>query len=151
MPKADTEHTTAPLSGAPKNCVRRRLLAGATAVLAAGAAIATTARAAPVAPAEAAGGDAELIRLCTEYHRQHDVAYAPTCDGWEDALDATWELTDEIAVIPATTEEGRRAKAAVAARLFAVEDRGDTDCQFVQAILRDLAGQRAGFAGRTSA
>lgn len=64
MPKADTEHTTASLNGDPENRFRRRLLAGATAALAAGAAIATGALAAPVASPEGAGDDAELIALC---------------------------------------------------------------------------------------
>jgi hypothetical protein len=46
------------------NPLRRRLLAGATAALAAGTAIATKALAGPVESLQGAGDDAELIRLC---------------------------------------------------------------------------------------
>ena len=56
---------TAPPAPSP-----RALLAGSTAALLTGAAAVTVARAAPLAAsAAAAGEDAELLRLCTEFHR----------------------------------------------------------------------------------
>ena len=91
----------------------------------------------------ATGDDAELLALRVEYHRQHDVAYSPDSVEWEDALDETWDILDEIVDLPAATEAGRRAKAGVVSRLFAVEDRGDRDCVAVQAVLREFAGSAA--------
>ena len=117
---------------------RRGLLTGIIAVLLAGTAAGATAKAAPVP-----GDDTELLALCAEYHRQHSVAYSPDIIEWEDALDDTWDILDEIVALPATTEAGRRAKAGVVSRLFAVEDRGDRDCVAVQAVLREFAGSAA--------
>jgi hypothetical protein len=90
-----------------------------------------------------AASDAELLALCAGYQKQHDIAHAADVEDYEEPLDASWRLADEIAVTPALTDVGRRAKAAMAARLFSVEDRSDHDCRIVMAVLRDLAGSAA--------
>jgi hypothetical protein len=95
--------------------LRRRLLASATAALAAGAAIGTAARAAPVA---SPGGDAELIRLCDEAQRLEARVWEIDRRGTSEedctAVTTAWDrvyLT--IAGIRATTPAGLQAKARV--------------------------------------
>jgi hypothetical protein len=148
MPNADREHTTARETWRTRPDTitaphRRGLLTGTLAALLTGAAAIATAKAAPLLAT--AGNDAELLALRAEYHLQHDVAYSPNGEDvdWETALDETWDILDEIVDLPVVTEAGRRAKAGVVDRLFAVEDRGDKDCVAVLAVLRELAGSAA--------
>lgn len=110
----------------------RRLLASATAALAAGAAVATTAHATAVASPGGAGDHAELIRLCARQDEAWELVRAiqserlPTgtprgitlCskdkeDRLSDADAEYLALVEEIAKTPATTDAGLRAKAQV--------------------------------------
>src|SRR5579859_1149978 len=107
MFKATNQHSTS----------RRRLLAGATAALAAGAAtIVTTAHAAPVASPKGAGDDAELIRVCqrfAEKEMEDWYRYVTEPDETADDLDDTpdWDSLHWITATPARTPEGWHAKA----------------------------------------
>ena len=105
------------------NPQRRRLLARCTAALLTGAAIATGAHAAPVASPGATGDDAELLGLCTEFHGLSAVMAAwPRDDdrGFCAKLVERWDVSDDIMSLSATTDRGRREKAAIA--LFMLEE-----------------------------
>ena len=126
MTKAEHDHTTHP---APRPS-RRGLLAGSmAALLAAGAAFVTAARAAPAAGAVATGDDAELVRLqcalaaqrevvdrilaedrlpdgITPASRDHERRLDDACVAWE-------EILEDITDTPARTAAGMRIKAAV--------------------------------------
>jgi hypothetical protein len=143
----DTGRTRADI---PPNPSRRGLLAGSTAAaLVAATAAVTAARGAPLAASqrwEIDGPDAELLALCAAFHEQHAAALAVPGDddgGLTAALDERWDISNEIQDIPATTEAGRRAKAAVAVVLL-LENGGDVstsgDLVFAMAALRDIAG-----------
>jgi hypothetical protein len=137
----------------PPNPSRRGLLAGSTAAaLVAATAAATTAVAtaagAPRATVpqrqDADGTDAELLALCAAFHEEHAAANAlgqeEVCEA---ALDRCWDLSDEIQDIPAATEAGRRAKAAVGVVLLhenGGDEYPDADVEFALATLRDIAG-----------
>jgi hypothetical protein len=111
------------MSATVENPLRRRLLAGATAALAAGAAIATTARAAPVALSAGAGDDAELIALVMAMSRGQEASDAINAEidrrgyrGDEDSKmevvdDVYWSAADRVVNLAATTPAGRIAKA----------------------------------------
>jgi hypothetical protein len=103
MPRATADNTTPTSAMAAKAAIpsRRRLLAGLSATLLAGAAIATAARGAPVADAPADGADAKLIRLCERMVAIHTAEVALVdADEWApdrgpnkpryDALWAEW-------------------------------------------------------------
>jgi hypothetical protein len=94
----------------------------------------------------AAGDDAELIRLCAEFHRLHGAANAAPGDdnaAIEAALDARWETSDAIQRTPAATIDGHRAEASVAIVLLRENNRGDEfssgDAAFAYATLLDIA------------
>lgn len=119
MPKARDTGRTRPET--IDNPLRRRLLAGATATLAAGAAIATAAHAAPVGSPEAAGDDAELIGLCERlvaWEARYDEIYTTIEDEDEaaraaDAIDDDFrEIRDRFYQLGApVTPEGQRSYA----------------------------------------
>jgi hypothetical protein len=144
MPRGTPDNTTH-----TPDVAARRLFAGLSATLLAGAAIATAARGAPVAALPADGADAELLELCAEFHHQHAAAIATPVDddnALTAALDERWEISDEIRDIAATTDAGRRAKAHVALVLM-VENEGaepvDQASIFVLAALGDIYGRAA--------
>ena len=104
------------MSATVENPLRRRLLAGATAALAAGAAIAVTARAAPVASPGGASDDAELIRLCDEAQRLEarvcEIDRYGTSEEDCAAVTTAWDTIHKaIAGTPAMTLIGLQAKA----------------------------------------
>lgn len=124
---------------------RRRLLATATAALAAGAAIATAARGAPVASPEGAGDDAEILRLARAFWAHNAVMDDWNADrvSWEvgeAAQDQWWECLEEMADIRATTPEGIQAKARCLLRSLKTVDSGGTADDCVREFLADLAG-----------
>ncbi len=93
--------------------------------------------------------DVELLRLCADFHRLHTVAYAlPRLADEADeaemvaALDRRWGTSDQIALIPAVTDAGRRAKAAVASVLL--DEWGALETShtilFARNVLRDIGG-----------
>jgi hypothetical protein len=90
--------------------------------------------------------DAALLKLCAEFHRLHAVAYAMPREADEAemaaALDRRWAASDQIATIPATTDAGRRAKAAVASALL--DEWGALETShtiiFARNVLRDIGG-----------
>jgi hypothetical protein len=133
----------------PPNPSRRGLLAGSTAAaLVATTAAVTAARGAPLAASqgwETDGPDAALLALCAAFHEENAAANTPGPeDVWEAALDRRWDLSDEIQDIPAITEAGRRAKAAVAVVLLlgnGADDSTSGDIEFALATLRDIAGE----------
>lgn len=123
----------------------RRLLAGATAALAAGAAIATTARGAPVASPGSAGDDAEILRLADEFWIHDAVMDDWNADrvSWavgEAAQDEWRECLEEMADIRATKPEGVQAKARCLLRSLKTVDSGGTADDCVREFLADLAG-----------
>jgi hypothetical protein len=125
---------------------RRGLLRGGTAALLAAGAVAATARAAPVALPEAAGDDAELIKLCAECHRLTAVMAAwPRDDdnGFEANLRERWKVSDAIMSLSAATDRGRREKAMVA--LVQLEENyGPGEGQTIRTVLAalsDIAGR----------
>lgn len=135
---------------------RRRLLASATAVLAAGAAIATAARGAPVASLEAVGADAELMRLCADMEAaqaQIEAISGPTrtvqfrtSEEQQEAFEAVhdeWWASFEAAIgLPAKTPDGIRAKAHMAqiAQNSLQGDSCETMYNFINSLLADLLG-----------
>jgi hypothetical protein len=152
MAKADTTidagATGRTRADTPPNPSRRGLLAGSTAAVLVASAAAVTAVGAPRATVsqrqDADGTDAELLALCAAFHEEHAAANAPgTEEVCEAALARRWDISDDIQDIPATTEAGRRAKAAVGVVLLQ-ENRGDEyldeDVEFAMAALRDIAG-----------
>jgi hypothetical protein len=136
------------------NPLRRRLLAGATAALAAGAAIATAAQAAPVASPGGAGDDAELLECCADMEaaqarmdamsgptrtilfrtsEEQEVAFMAEYDEW-------WGAFEDAVALPAKTPEGIRAKVRMA-QLAQASFRGDscvTRDDFISSLLADL-------------
>lgn len=128
------------------NPQRRRLLASATAALAAGAAIATVAHAAPVAAPGGAGGDAEIMRLAREFWK-HDAIM----DDWnagrvseeigEEAQDDQWECLDDMTAIRATTPEGIRVKAECLLHSLEIQFSSGPAEDHARAFLADLAGR----------
>ena len=99
------------------NPLRRRLLAGATAAIATGAAIATAAHAAPVASPENAGADAELIAAChrflatdAELHTLHGEDFEDDGRGAH-VLDIWYAHLERLTAIQAQTPAGIHAKA----------------------------------------
>src|SRR3954463_12934135 len=76
----------------------------------------------------------------------HAAAYAPFVEDDEPLLVSIlrrrWGTSDQIALIPAMTDAGRRAKAAVASSLL--DEMGSIETSqaiiFAQAALRDMAG-----------
>jgi hypothetical protein len=114
----DTRDTTA-------NPSRRRLIAGSSAALFAGAALATSVHAEPKFPA-ASGDDAQILRLLAEWlplqRRYHalsdhtaemDPVPAEIARELSHVVTAQHDLAEEMAELRATTLEGLRAKAAV--------------------------------------
>ena len=123
---------------------RRGLFTGAAALSALGAV--------PVLASVAADADAELIRLCEQFHRQHAEFYSISDDDWE-ALGSVADgrrsaTSDAIEGITPITAEGFRMKAAVGLVLLVEHngidggDGGDGNCDvvFALAVLRDLVG-----------
>ncbi|HUB48361.1 MAG TPA: hypothetical protein VMB73_25575 [Acetobacteraceae bacterium] len=131
----------------PDNPSRRAILVGSTAALLAGAAIATAAHGAPVAPP--AGDDAELLALRRSFLVEHDTVTAWNADRvteeiGEAAHDRWWECVEAMTDIPATTTAGLRAKAEVA--LLAYEfagGQGGPDEDLIRSALRDAIAGRA--------
>jgi hypothetical protein len=99
--------------------------------------------------AGAAKPDAEVIALCAEFHRQHEVAMALPDhdeDGLDAALGVRHDISDQILGIPAKTQAGQKAKALVALVLIEENqplDRMDGDMSFAYEALRDVAGDFA--------
>jgi hypothetical protein len=93
--------------------------------------------------------DAEVIALCAEFHRQHEVAMALPDhdeDGLGAALDVRRDISDQILGIPAKTQSGQKAKALVALVLIEENqalDHMDGDMSFAYEALRDVAGDFA--------
>jgi hypothetical protein len=127
---------------------RRGLIASGASALLAGAALATTARAA-AGPVD--GLDAELLALCAAFHRQHAAVLAVAAGGADaagdevelaEALSDRWDLSDRIQDMPVATIAGHRAKASVAVVLLE-ENRGpdhnDSDAAFAFATLLEIA------------
>ena len=141
-----------PATPAPPAPSRRALLTGSTAALLAGAAAVPVARAVPLPVPAATGDDAELIALCDEFHRLHAAAYAPFVEEDEALMETAlrWRraASDQIALIPATTDTGRRAKAAVASAVL--DEWGSLETShaiiFARAVLRDIGGAGSGLA-----
>jgi hypothetical protein len=109
---------------------RRGLLAGATAALAAGAAIATAAHGAPVASPAGAGDDAELIRLCAELDEcewQLEAVYAVHSEDdppeERPLMERQVELSQRIMGMPAHSADGIVA----IARSLAIQGNGIFD------------------------
>ena len=138
-------HTASKTPETTDNPLRRRLLASATAALAAGAAIATTAaHGAPVASAGSAGDDAELLERHADmvaaqaqmeamYSEEQEEAFIDASDEWWGAFQAAVDL-------PAKTPEGIRAKAHMA-QMCQVTFRGSESCtrdNFLDSLLADL-------------
>lgn len=120
MPKADTEHTTAP-PDTPSNRSRRGLLTGSTAALLAGAAIAMVAPAAVTAsPGGAGGDDAELIALAADYaaavkeiRRLGALDDAVPDEAFEPLDDRRYAAIERATELAAVTAAGLRAKASI--------------------------------------
>jgi hypothetical protein len=170
MPKARDTGRTRP--DTIDNPLRRRLLAGGTAALLTGAAIATTARSAPGAACD----DAELLRLCRalvaqalaidaisnepEYD-QPDIITPQSIDHEERlaAADSVWfRLTEKITDIPARTPEGVQAKAGAMLNVLdrvvlinigstlddvATGDEGEIEDRMALSLARDVLAGRA--------
>jgi len=90
--------------------------------------------------------DAELLRLCAEFHRlQAAVNAASGGAALDAAMNARWTITDRIKALVPATAAGHRAKAAVAIVLLregSVGDDGDaadSDVSFAFVVLTDLA------------
>ena len=120
---------------------RRGLLTGTIAALLTCTAVAT----AGAAPLRAAGDDAELIRLCGDFHRLTAAMAGWSVDdddGFDAKMSERWAVSDRIMLLSATTDTGRRQKAAVA--LVGLEENyKPTEGQTIRttlAALRDIAG-----------
>ena len=137
------------------NPSRRRLLAGATAALAAGAAIATAARGAPVV---SPGADDALIDACQAFiaWEERVLALYTGATRIEDddereaalvPLEAQQRpLVDLIVATPAVTPEGARAKAAALvawAPDYMKPESGCWDYRLLASLLADLTGRAA--------
>jgi hypothetical protein len=138
---------------------RRRLLASATAALAAGAAIAAAAHSAPVATPDGAVDDAEvdaeLLALCIAFMAEHAIIEAWNAGDLSEAVgeaanDRWWALVRKIEGIPAWTWEGVRAKARVADKaLWALGESENAVDDLVRYVLAEVASFSP--AGRTEA
>lgn len=122
---------------------RRTLLRSTGGMLATGAVLAVGSCTPTLAPAATASPDAELIQLCAEFHRLHaDTRSLPDTGGytWEDAIEARWEVSNEIENIHPATAGGHRAKATIALVLMEEQhgDSGDADIRFTLGTFRDL-------------
>jgi hypothetical protein len=132
---------------------RRGLLTGTIAALLTGAAAVATANAAPLLTT--AGDDAELIRLCGDFHRLTAAMAAWSVDdddGFDAKMSERWAVSDRIMLLSATTDTGRRQKAAVA--LVGLEENykpseGQT-IRTTLAALRDIAGTAVAAAARAA-
>ena len=128
---------------------RRGLLARGTAALLTGAAIATTAHAAPVAAPEGAGDDTELLALCAAFGTEHATIEAWNAGDLSEAVgeaanDRWWALVDQIEGVPAFTWEGVRAKAAVAEdAVWAAGESGSAVDDLVRYVLAEVANWEA--------
>jgi hypothetical protein len=86
--------------------------------------------------------DAELLTLCAEFHRLHNLSYLPGNNDWETPFEARGVLSDKIENMTAVTQAGHRAKAAVAVTMLdenrcAGEFMGCSDARFALSMLRD--------------
>jgi hypothetical protein len=134
MPTATNTHTTP---------TRRFTLGFSIAALAAGLAVPTS--------VGRAHTDAELIALCADFHRQHQVVLGVGLDdddGMDVAILARWDISNKIEDIAPVTPTGRKAKAGIA--LFLLEENyGPAGCKegssmrLAVAALRDIAGSDA--------
>src|SRR5260370_19559737 len=111
---------------------RRNLSRGGAAV----AAVSTVA-AVPVLAAAEPGDDAELIRLCEAFHRQHAAMGALPDDAMGAALGARQDTYRLIQDMRPVTERGRGAKASVAVVLLVEYGEPAGLIQFALATLRD--------------
>jgi hypothetical protein len=147
MPKAIPIPITVSAHVAPKPS-RRGLLAGGTAALLAGAAIATAARGAPVLATMPQTDDAELLALVRKFHLidaqlvgYNDAPDVP--DGVIDPLhDEWWETVHAIEETVAATHVGCVAKGSVLPAIL--RDCGDDrapDCRFALSLISDLMGE----------
>jgi hypothetical protein len=104
------------------------------------------ATAAGTATPAAPGDDAELLHVCAEFHRLYAATEALPRKAGESlviaALARRRNATDRIALITATTDAGRRAKAAVASVLLDEWGTHETSRTviFARAVLRDIGG-----------
>lgn len=136
------------MSNIPDNPLRRRLLAGATAALTAGAAAVTTAWGFPGASPEAAGDDAKVLRLAREFW-VHDAvmddwnAHRVSWEVGEPAQDRWWECLEEMAALRATTPEGVGTKARCMLHALEGEESSGKAEDCVREFLADLAGRAA--------
>ena len=116
---------------------RRSLAGGAAALLGMAGA----------AKASLSGPDAELLRLCAEFHRQHTLAYDDDYLAWEDALAETNVICEQLKDMVPVTEPGHCAKVKVAFIRLDVNDREefidllDHDTRFALETLRGLVGR----------
>jgi hypothetical protein len=141
MPEAIHDHTISPeptgdrgRTAAHYPWTTRRGLPAIALLLGAAAAI----------PVLAAGAeaDAELIRLCQQFHQQHAEMEAIPNDDWKMLGNAAMEARDNtirlIEGLRAVTERGRQMKASVAVVLLV--EYGDGP-ELALAALRDVAGR----------
>jgi hypothetical protein len=88
--------------------------------------------------------DAELLALCTEFHR----LLAAATQGDKAAVIRRWKVEDRLQAMPARSIEDLQAKAAVAVALMIEQNGGDqfgsAEERFVVAVLRDLAAVEYG-------
>jgi hypothetical protein len=153
----DTRDTTT------ANPSRRRLIAGSSAALLAGAALATSSHGDTRFPA-ASGDDAEILRLLAEwlplqrryrflsdYTAENDMDLIPADIAHElsHVVTAQHDLAEEIADLRATTFEGLRAKATVLLAYSGYLEGGERplwdnhDTLLGWSIARDLMGDEA--------
>jgi hypothetical protein len=148
------------------NPSRRRLIAGGSAALLAGAAIATSAHGDPKFPAVIGGDDAEIERLFTEWlplrrryrfledritemDDMHDIPGEIDHELRHVVVPAQHDLAEKIAGLRATTLEGLRAKAAVLLGYVGYHENGESplwdnhDELMGWSIARDLLGDAA--------
>ena len=148
------------------NPSRRRLIAGGSAALLAGAAVATSPHGETKLPA-ATGDDAEILRLFAEWlplERRYRFLSDPLADMHDIPAEIDHELchvitpglhdlTEEIADLRATTLEGLRAKATVLLSYSGYLEGGKSpiwtnhDALMGWSIARDLLGDEAAKAG----
>jgi hypothetical protein len=150
----DTRNTIA-------NHSRRRLIAGSSAALLAGAALATSSHAETRFPA-ASGDDAEILRLLAEWlplQRRYfvlsdrtaemDLIPAEIARELSHVVTAQHDLAEEMADLRATTFEGLRAKATVLLAYSGYLEGGERplwdnhDTLLGWSIARDLMGDAA--------
>jgi hypothetical protein len=137
MPTAIKDHITP---------TRRSALGFSVAAIVAGFTVPAIASLVPAT----SGPDAELHRLCAEFHREHALVYLESGDLAEKAQRRRWLVSDQIQGIIAQTPAGRVAKAKVAIEIIR-ECKGlndddwpdDADMQFAYSALLDVAGEAA--------